>query len=197
KSYGIAGRNGIGKSTITKTLLKLYPLQSGRILVNERNIQEIDTTSLHERICYQTNRPGFSRLTIAENVFYPHFYQEKDLDKLTVAAQAVGIWEFIQQLPHQFHTLLEEGGREFSEGQKQQIAAMRIFVRDYDVYILDEILSNIHPVLKETMLRNIFARIKGKTVIVIDHHYEIFQYLDYVYQFTGKALITKEKEDFL
>ncbi|CAG8618967.1 16700_t:CDS:2 [Cetraspora pellucida] len=185
KSYGIAGRNGIGKSTITKTLLKLYPLQSGQILVNERNIQKIDTTSLHERICYQTNRPGFSRLTIAENVFYPHSYQEEDLNKLITAAQAVGIWEFIQQLPHQFHTLLEEGGREFSEGQKQQIAAMRIFVRDYDVYILDEILSNIHPMLKKTMLHNIFARIKGKTVIVIDHHYEIFQYLDYVYQFTA------------
>jgi len=91
---------------------------------------------------------------------------------------------------------LKSGG-DLSEGQKQLIATMKIFLRDYDVYILDEILSNVHPVLKKTVLRNIFEHIKGKTIIVIDHHYEIFQYLDYVYQFTGKALIAKEKKDFL
>jgi ABC-type multidrug transport system fused ATPase/permease subunit len=78
KIYGIAGKNGIGKSTITKTTLKLYELKGGQILINNRNIQEIDTASLHQRICYQTNRPTFFRMSIAENVFYPHQYQIKD-----------------------------------------------------------------------------------------------------------------------
>ena len=78
KIYGIAGKNGIGKSTITKTTLKLYELKGGQILINNHNIQEIDTTSLHQRICYQTNRPTFFRMSIAENVFYPHQYHIKD-----------------------------------------------------------------------------------------------------------------------
>lgn len=90
-SYGVAGKNGIGKSTITKTLLKLYGLQSGRILVGEQDIREIDTTSLRQKICHQSNRPGFFQLTIAENVFYPEKYHSKDLEKLIEAAKKTGI----------------------------------------------------------------------------------------------------------
>ncbi|CAG8646629.1 34919_t:CDS:1, partial [Racocetra persica] len=198
KSYGIAGKNGIGKSTITKTFLKLYNLQSGKILVGERNIQEIDTESLRRHICYQTNHLAYFQASIAENVYHPYQYDKKDptvLENLTTAAKKAGVYDFIAKLPAGFDTTLK-GGNDLSEGQKQLIATMKIFLRDYDVYILDEILSNVHPVLKKTILRNIFEHIKGKTVIVIDHHYEIFQYLDHVYQFTGEKLLVKKKQDF-
>jgi len=113
------------------------------------------------------------------------------------AAQQVGIYEFITKLPKEFDTKLREGGTDLSEGQKQQITAMRMFINDYDIYILDEILSNVHPNLKEIVLQNIFKQLEGKTVLVIDHHYEIFRYVDYVYQFTGEELIAKNKEEFV
>jgi ABC-type multidrug transport system fused ATPase/permease subunit len=90
-SYGVAGKNGIGKSTITKTLLKLYGLQSGRILLGEHDIREINTTSLRQKICHQSNRPGFFQLTIAENVFYPEKCRPEDLEKLIRAAKKTGI----------------------------------------------------------------------------------------------------------
>src|SRR4051794_38990486 len=197
KIYGIAGKNGIGKSTITKTTLKLYDSKAGQILIGEHNIREINTVSLHRHICYQTNRPTFFRMSIAENVYYPHQYDQKEQDKLVQAAKKVGIYEFITKLPQGFDTILREGGSDLSEGQKQQISAMKIFINNYDIYILDEILSNVHPDLKETILRNIFAKLKGKTVLVIDHHYEIFQYVDYVYQFTGDKLTKMDKKGFL
>nr|CAG8454511.1 11756_t:CDS:2 [Entrophospora candida] len=197
KIYGIAGKNGIGKSTITKTTLKLYEIKEGQILIGKNNIQEIETTSLHRHVCYQTNRPIFFQMSIAENVFYPNEYDKKDLDKLVVAAQKVGIYEFITSLPNGFETILKEGGTDLSEGQKQQIKAMQMFIYEYDIYILDEILSNVHPVLKETILDNIFDKIKGSTVLVIDHHYRIFHYVDYVYQFTGEKLIKMKKSDFV
>ncbi|CAG8689913.1 4733_t:CDS:2, partial [Ambispora leptoticha] len=193
KIYGIAGKNGIGKSTITKTTLKLYDLKEGQIFVGEHNIQEIDTISLHQHVCYQTNHPTFFRMSIAENVYYPNKYDKKDYNKLVRAAKKVGIYEFITKLPQRFDTVLREGGSDLSEGQKQQISAMKMFINDYDIYILDEILSNVHPNLKGNILSNIFVKLKGKTVLVIDHHYEIFQYVDYVYQFTGERLI-KDKE---
>ncbi|CAI2161756.1 1316_t:CDS:2 [Funneliformis geosporum] len=196
KIYGIAGKNGIGKSTITKTSLKLYEIKKGKILIGKNNIQEIETDSLHQHVCYQTNRPTFFRMSIAENVYYPNEYNKNDLEKLVAAAKKTGIYDFVNKLPNGFDTILREGGTDLSEGQKQQIMAMKMFIRDYDIYILDEILSNVHPVLKETILANIFAKIKGKTVLVIDHHYSIFNYVDYVYQFTGENLIKMEKSDF-
>ncbi|MCE8163629.1 MAG: ATP-binding cassette domain-containing protein [Candidatus Moeniiplasma glomeromycotorum] len=197
KIYGIAGKNGIGKSTITKTTLKLYDIKKGKILIGKNNVQEINTVSLHQHICYQTNRPTFFRMSIAENVYYPNKYQKKDQGKLMRAAKKVGIHEFINKLPQGFDTILREGGSDLSEGQKQQISALKIFINDYDIYILDEILSNVHPDLKGIILGNIFAKLKGKTVLVIDHHYEIFQYVDYIYQFTGEELIKMNKKEFL
>jgi ABC-type multidrug transport system fused ATPase/permease subunit len=203
KSYGVAGKNGIGKSTITKTLLKLYDLHEGKITVAGKNVQNIESKSLHQRVCYLTNRPGFFQMSITENVFYPRLptkdgCTKEDLEEqLTQAAKKVGIWEFIKTLPRGFQTELKEKGGDLSEGQKQQIAAMRIFVRDYDIYIFDEILSNVQGDLKAKILVNIFARLKNKTIIVIDHHYEIFQYVDDIYQFTGEKLIKLEKEELL
>jgi len=202
KSYGIAGKNGIGKSTITKTLLKLYDLQEGKITVAGKDVRNIDSKSLHQRICYLTNRPGFFQMSITENVFYPRLlarddYTKENLPQLTQAAKKVGIWEFIETLPQGFQTELKEKGGDLSEGQKQQIAAMRIFVSDYDIYIFDEILSNVQVDLKAKILANIFTHLKNKTVIVIDHHYDIFQYVDDVYQFTGEKLIKLKKEELL
>ena len=208
KKYGVAGKNGIGKSTITKTTLKLYNIQTGKISIAERNIEEIETKSLHERICYLTNRPGFFQMSVAENVFYPHSlteskqlktkqFSQEELTQLTHAAKKVGIWEFIESLPKGFQTELKERGGDLSEGQKQQIAAMRIFIWDYDVYIFDEILSNVQKDLKTKILANIFTHLKNKTIIVIDHHYDIFQYVDEIYQFTGEKLIKLKKEELL
>ncbi|RHZ37130.1 ATP-binding cassette domain-containing protein [endosymbiont GvMRE of Glomus versiforme] len=201
KSYGIAGKNGIGKSTVTKTLLKLYDLQEGKISIAGKNVQDIDTKTLHQRICYLTNRPGFFQMSIAENVFYPYSSAENEhtkekLEQLTYAAKKAEIWEFIETLPQGFQTELKEKGSDLSEGQKQQIATMRIFVRDYDIYIFDEILSNVQKDLKTKILANIFSHLKNKTVIVIDHHYDIFQYINEVYQFTGERLIKLEKENY-
>src|SRR4051812_31352745 len=163
----------------------------------KKNIKKKNTFTPPRHICYQTNRPTFFRLSIAENVCYPNKYDKKIYNKLVQAAKKTGIYDFITKLPQGFDTVLREGGTDLSEGQKQQISAMKIFINDYDIYILDEILSNVHPDLKGIILGNIFAKLKGKTVLVIDHHYEIFQYVDYIYQFTGEKLIRMNKKEFL
>jgi ABC-type multidrug transport system fused ATPase/permease subunit len=199
KKYGIVGKNGIGKSTITKTLLKLYDIQKGEITINEKNVQEIDTKNLHHRVCYLTNRPGFFKMSITKNVLYP-FSDNQELNlkqnqtRLVQAAEKTGIKEFIESLPNGFQTELKEKGSDLSEGQKQQIATMRVFIQDYDIYIFDEILSNVQKDLKAQILINIFACLKNKTVLVIDHHYDIFQHVDSVYQFTGERLIEINKD---
>ena len=158
----------------------------------QKSIHEIDTQSLHQRICYLTNRPGFFKMSIVKNVFYP-FSDNQGLNqnqtKLIQASERTGIKEFIESLPSGFQTELKERGSDLSEGQKQQIAAMRVFIQDYDIYIFDEILSNVQKDLKAQILSNIFACLADKTVLVIDHHYDIFYHVDAVYQFTGENLI--------
>lgn len=66
---------------------------------------------------------------------------------------------------------------------------MRIFIRDYEIYLFDEFLSNISSDLKEKLLKVIFHELQGKTVIVISHDFEFLPYLEEIYLFTSHKLI--------
>lgn len=197
KSYGISGKNGAGKSTITKTLMKLYYINKGDIMIGENNILNINTDSFHKRVCYQTHRPTLFSASIAQNVYYPYDCPEDYQDKLKEIAKKVGIDEYISKLPEGFDTQLKVGSVgsvSLSEGQKQQVLAMRIFTQEYDIYIFDEILNNISPELKEVMLVNIFNSLsKNSIVIAIDHDYSIFKHVDKVYKFSGEGLREMER----
>ncbi|WNE41846.1 MAG: Vitamin B12 import ATP-binding protein BtuD [Mycoplasmataceae bacterium] len=189
EKYGIAGKNGIGKSTITKIILKLYEISNGKVFIGKKDLSKIKTEILHENICHLTNHPTFFNMSIAENILYPLVYREElHLKKLINAAKKVKIFNFIKTLSNGFDTVLRQGGYDLSEGQKQQFEAMKVFMKDYEIFIFDEILSNVHPVTRKSILNNIFERVNGKTVITIDHHYDIFKHMDHVYNFSSKKL---------
>ncbi len=189
KKYGIAGKNGIGKSTITRILLKLYRGFRGNVLINQKNLLAVNTEQLHHNICKLNNRPSFFNMSIAENIFYPFAYnKDQDLKKLIYAAREARVFKFIKSLPASFDTVLREGGADLSEGQKQQLEAMKVFIKNYEIYMFDEILSNVHPSTRKIILRNIFTKIGDKLVIAIDHHYDIFAHMDYVYTFSSRKL---------
>lgn len=213
KKYGIVGKNGVGKSTITKLILKLFDPLSGRILISGNDIRNLETRSLHQQICRLTNSPSFFNMSILENVFYPYNFSQDDpnqketnIEILWEAAKKTKIDKFISSLPYGFDTVIKESGSDLSEGQKQQIEAMKVFIRPYKIYVFDEILSNVHPLTREVILENIFEEVKGKTVLVIDHHYDIFNYMDEIYNFSRSELkkvgldninnITNSSEDF-
>lgn len=200
RKYGISGRNGAGKSTIVKTLMKLYNIDGGEIMIGKENINNINTKSFHKQVCYQTHRPVLFSDSIARNIYYPNACPKDYEERLWKIAKKIGVDEFISKLPEGFNTQIKVGSGgsvSFSEGQKQQILAFKIFIHDYDIYIFDEILNNINPELKEIILTNIFSFMKKTAIVIaIDHDYSIFKHMDEIYKFNGDSLerVTLEKE---
>lgn len=203
KTYGIIGKNGMGKSTITKTLMKLYEVDRGVIKIGTNDVKKINTVDLHKSVCYQTNRPAFFGFSIAENVYYPFDVPSNYKEELRAVSRRVGIEEFINRLPEGFDTIIKvgvAGSASLSEGQKQQISAMKIFLCEYDVYVLDEVLSNVSPDLRKKILEDIFTHIrrnKNAIAMVIDHHYGVFEYVDELYQFSHEGLKMLNKKDVI
>ena len=72
---------------------------------------------------------------------------------------------------------------------------MRAFIRDYDIYLLDESLSNINSELKEKIVKFIFHELREKTIIIISHDGEASQYVDEEYKFTSRGLINKKLKE--
>ncbi|CAG8514795.1 2644_t:CDS:10, partial [Cetraspora pellucida] len=115
------------------------------------------------------------------NIVYPETYQENlHREKLEETAQKLGIREFIDHLPYR---------QNLSAGQKQLVSLMRALVRDYEIYLFDEFLSNVNPNLKKNIQKILFSELKNKTVIVISHEKERWDCEEEIYEFTSQKLV--------
>ncbi|KLL01703.1 MAG: ABC transporter, MsbA-related [Mycoplasmataceae bacterium RC_NB112A] len=190
KKYAIIGPNGVGKSTLFKLILKLYQPQQGSIKLDNVNLEKIDNSALREKIIYLPNNPSFFNASLGNNIVYPETYQPKIHEKkLENIAKNLGIKGLIDQFLHRWETIIAEKGQNLSEGQKQIISLMRAFVKDHQIYLLDEFLSNVSSELKKKILRAVFSQLKRKTIILISHDDETLSYADETYRFTPAGLV--------
>lgn len=195
KKYVIIGPNGVGKSTLFKLIVKLYQPQAGTIKFDNTELEKIDNSALREKVVYLPNNPSFFNTSLGNNIVYPDTYRENiHKEKLENVAKKLGIKELINNLPNGWETIITEKGRNLSEGQKQLVSLMRAFVRNYEIYLFDEFLSNVSSDRKEKIIEVVFRGLRGKTVIVISHDSEVLPYLDEEYKFTSHKLIKNERE---
>ncbi|CAJ0761146.1 16105_t:CDS:2 [Entrophospora sp. SA101] len=161
KKYAIIGPNGIGKSTLFKLIIKLYQPQQGVIKLGNAKLEKIDNSALREKIIYLPNNPFFFNTSLGDNIVYPDTYQENiHQEKLENIAKKLGIEEFIDKLPNR---------------QKQLVSLMRVFIKDYEIYLFDEFLSNVSSDLKAKILKVVFRELRSKTVLIITHDKEVIR----------------------
>lgn len=173
QTTAIVGKNGAGKSTFVKLLLRFYDADSGEILYNGINIKEYDIESLRNRFATVFQDYKVFALTIAENVLCKEI--ETDSDKATVkqALNNSGADLYVDKLESKEDTVLtrefDEKGTGLSGGEQQKLAVARMFAKDFDLAILDEPSSALDPIAEYQMYESLINATKDKTVIYISH----------------------------
>lgn len=178
EKVALVGHSGAGKSTIVKILLRLYDIQSGEILIDGQNIQEVTQNSLRKNISLVSQEPDLFHRTIAENIAYgnPNATEEQIIEAAK-KAQAHG---FISKFPNGYNTLVGERGVKLSGGEKQRIAIARAILEDAKILILDEATSSLDSVTEREIQKAIENAMQGKTVIVIAHRLSTIKKVDRV-----------------
>ena len=176
ETIALMGPSGAGKSTLANLLLRLYSPQSGRILVDGIDIQNVTRRSLCQQIGIVPQQTHLFSGTICQNIAYG--YQDFDLQKVQKAAEVANALEFIQQLPQGFYTYLGEQGTTLSGGQRQRLAIARAIFRNPRLLILDEATSAL-DMESETLFQEALQRLMGdRTILIIAHRYTTLRNAD-------------------
>jgi ATP-binding cassette subfamily B protein len=163
----ILGPSGIGKTTITDLLVRLYEPNKGEILLDRSDIRTLALDWLRQQVVVLSHEPFLFHASLIENIrcASPQAAEQE----VIAAAQVVGLHDFIQSLPQQYATIVGERGAQLSAGQKQRIALARAVLKQPKVLVLDEALSGL-DVDSETRVREALAMaLPGTTTIVVTH----------------------------
>ena len=137
QTVALVGGSGGGKTTISALIPRFYSPQSGRILIDGIDIQDVTLKSLREAIALVSQDIVLFNDTVAANIAFGSS-AHRSRDEIIAAAQAANAWDFIQQLPQGLDTLIGEDGAKLSGGQRQRIAIARALLKNAPILILDE-----------------------------------------------------------
>jgi ATP-binding cassette, subfamily B, bacterial HlyB/CyaB len=165
--FGIMGRSGSGKTTITKLLQGLHPRYEGIIKVDGMDLREIDLTHLRTSIGVVPQENFLFSGSIRENIAIAK--PGATFTEIVRAAQLAGAEEFIERMPRGYDTRLEEGAVNLSGGQRQRLAIARALLIEPAVLILDEATSALDAESETIINANLQRIAQGRTIICISH----------------------------
>lgn len=178
-SVAITGESGSGKSTIAKILSRIYTADKGTINIGENDILEYELSNYRKKIYYVDNNPFMFDNSIRYNIDENDGeIRESEKKELQYVCQLCYIDDYINRLPFNYDTIIEEGGASLSQGQKQRIGVARAIIHKPSILILDESLSNLNVNMAIDILNNIRKEMPSMTIILITHMNELIEWCD-------------------
>ncbi len=167
ETLGIIGTIGSGKTTLMNLLLRLYPVQDGKIFIDGKDINEIPLKSLRDSICYITQDNFLFSTTLRENVkLFKEGYEEEEIKESTKNAM---IYDDIEKMNNGIDTVIGERGTDLSGGQKQRVVISRAFLNKSNIVIFDDTFSALDNRTEQMVLNNVKKLVKDKTCIIISN----------------------------
>ncbi|MDL2292792.1 ABC transporter ATP-binding protein/permease [Acholeplasma sp. OttesenSCG-928-E16] len=177
----IVGKNGAGKSTIIKLLLRLYDVTGGIILVDNINIKEYKIEKLRDIFSTILQDYNIYAFTVGENILFDEVVEMKR-EQIYNALNFVGLDEKTREFPHQENSYItrefDEEGIELSGGETQKLAIARAVARDTAMIILDEANSSLDPIAEYQINKKIMTSLSEKGAIFVSHRLSTTTYAD-------------------
>lgn len=179
QKVAFVGESGSGKTTLSKLLLHLYKAESGNILINDNNIEDIQIEKLREKIAYISQETFLFSGSILDNLSLGLDYAT--MDDVIEATKSAQAHDFINELPLRYETRLEENGANLSGGQRQRLSIARAMLKKPDILIMDEATSNLDAITEKQLDKTISEYLENMTTIFIAHRLSTIKNCDQIF----------------
>lgn len=136
QKIAIVGESGSGKTTLVKLLMRFMDCTNGKITLSKFDIKDINQYTIRNKIAYIPQNIELFTGSVLENIKIGN--EAATYEDVILACRRAGAHEFINRLPNRYNSYVEEGGANFSGGEKQRLAIARALLSDPDIYIFDE-----------------------------------------------------------
>ncbi len=181
---GIKGETGSGKSTLLDILMGLLKPSSGKILIDNIEVNDSNITTFHNILSHVPQNIHLNDDTILNNIALSN---EINLDEIKEAANTAEILQYINSESKGFNTMVGEKGAKISGGQKQRIGIARAIYKKSKIFILDEATSALDSETENKIMEFFFHK-KDLTVIIVSHRNEIIKRCDKIINLDSNKL---------
>lgn len=179
KTIALVGPSGGGKTTICHLIPNFYKINSGSILIDNYNINDLSFKSLRENIGIVQQDVFLFNGTIKENILYGRL--DASDDEVYEAAKSANIHDYVLTLEKGYDTPIGERGVKLSGGQKQRLSIARVFLKNPSILILDEATSALDNAT-EVLIQDALDKLcKGRTTIVVAHRLSTIKNADEIF----------------
>ena len=179
KKVALVGLSGSGKSTIANIILRLYDNYSGSILINSKDIKELDLTDVRNSVSIVTQETILFNESIFNNIKYGNLKATDE--EISLVAKNAGVSSFSEELDQKLHTVIGENGIKLSGGQRQRIAIARALIKDAPLLIMDEATSSLDNITENKIHETINNLMNNKTKLIIAHRLSTIEDADIIY----------------
>ena len=192
---GVVGQSGSGKSTLTKMLARLYSPGSGRILIDNYDIDKVELYSLRRQIGIVPQEPLLFTGTVAENIALTD--PDASSDSIVQAARLACAHDFIMELPAGYSSTVGERGAGLSGGQRQRLALARTLLSQPRLLVLDEATSALDYDTERRVCDNLLDNLKHCTVFFITHRLSTIRRAELIVMMHEGAIVETGTHDEL
>jgi ATP-binding cassette subfamily C protein CydD len=178
ETVALVGPSGAGKTTVAKLLLRFAEPTAGRLTAGGIDLADCRTKVWRSVIAWVPQQPTIFRGTVADNIRLGDGRASER--RIRDAAVLAGADRFVEALPSGYETIVGDGGRPLSAGERRRIALARAFVRDAQLVILDEPTADLDRTSAEVVAEAVERLRIGRTVLLIAHRRELVRQADRV-----------------
>lgn len=197
-SVGLVGKTGSGKTSTVHLIPQLYPLPGGEILIDDVSIKDWDRRFLRENIGIVSQEVVIFQGTVRDNLLVTLPPEKSYSDtELMDACDKTGLSLIIHKLPQGLDTLVQDGGSNFSMGERQLLAFTRMLLRSPAILILDEATANVDENCELLIQKAILELLKDRTCFIIAHRLSTIIHCDRILVFEGGRIIEQGRHEEL